>query len=97
MEEKKVRRTIQFNDIEKMDRFCMLYEDLIQTLSSGAKGRIGNYHSSSMEGYEYEFVFHMSKDNFDMLKENGIVKKIRQASYKGEWMKRYKKDIWVLC
>lgn len=97
MEEKKVRRAIQFNDIEKMDRFCMLYEDLIQTLNSGAKGRIGNYHSSSMEGYEYEFVFHMSKDNFDMLKKNSIVKKIRQSPYKNDWLKGYKKDIWVLC
>lgn len=97
MEVRKVRRAIQFNDIEKMDRFCMLYEDLIQTLSSGAKGRIGNYYSSSMEGYEYEFVFHMSKENFDMLKKNGIVKKIRQSPYKNDWMKGYKKDIWVLC
>lgn len=96
MEEKKVRRVIQFNDIEKMNRFCMLYEDFIQTLNSGAKASIGNYHSSHMEGYEYEFVFHMSKENFNTLKKNGIVKKIGQSPYKNDWLKGYKKDIWVL-
>ena len=52
-----------------------------------------------MEGYEYEFTFHMNKENFDMLKKNGIVKKISQAPYKndGFWTKDLKKDIWVLC
>lgn len=95
--ETKVRRAIHFNDIEKMNRFCMLYEDLIQTLSNGRKGKIGNYHDSYMEGYEHEFVFHMSKENFDMLKKNGIVKKIRQSPYKNDLLKGYKKDIWVLC
>ena len=38
--EVKVRRVLYFNDIEKMDRFCMLYGDLIQTLSSGCKAKI---------------------------------------------------------
>lgn len=97
MEEKKVRRAIQFNDIDKFERFCMLYMDLFQTLVNEFNGGLRKCHESSMDGYEYEFVFHMNKENFDMLKKNGIVKKIRQASYKDEWMKRYKKDIWVLC
>ena len=97
METKKVRRVIHFNDIEKMDRFCMLYEDLFQTLNNGSKGRIGNYYNSGMKGYEYEFVFHMSKENFDMLKKNKIVKKMSRIPYKDNWMKGYRKDIWVLC
>lgn len=97
MEEKKVRRVIQFNDIEKMDRFRMLYGDLFQTLTNNFSGKFNKYGKSSMKGYEYEFIFHMNKENFDMLKKNGIVRKIRQASYKETWMKRYKRDIWVLC
>ena len=99
MEEKKVRRHIQFNDIEKMNRFRMLYGDLFQTLVNNFNGKFDNYWRSSMEGYEYEFTFHMNKENFDMLKKNGIVKKISQTPYKndGFWTKDLKKDIWVLC
>lgn len=97
MKETKVRRTIHFNDIEKMNRFRMLYGDLFQTLNNSVKWAEKTYCTSSMKGYEYEFIFHMSKENFDMLKRNGIVKKIRQVSYKSINMRDYRKDIWVLC
>ena len=97
MKETKVRRTLHFNDIEKMNRFRILYGDLFQSLNSNVKCARKNYFASSMKDYEYEFIFHMSKENFDMLKENGIVKKIRQVSYKSTNMRDYKKDIWVLC
>lgn len=94
--ETKVRRTIHFNDIEKFNRFCMLYGDLFQTLNN-FNGKFYGYHNSSMKGYEYEFIFHMSKENFDKLKKEKIVKKISRAPYKYNYMKGYKKDIWVLC
>ena len=94
--EAKVRRVLYFNDIEKMDRFCMLYRDLIQTLSSGCKAKIGNYGKSCMKGYEYSFVFHMSKNDFDMIKKNGIVRKISKAPYEDDFLRGYNKDIWVL-
>ena len=97
MEEKKVRREIQFNDIEKMNRFRMLYGDLFQSINGGKELDERSYSKSNMEGFEYRFTFHMNKENFDMLKKNSIVKKLRQASYKETWMKCYKKDIWVLC
>ena len=99
MEEKKVRRSIHFNDIEKMNRFRMLYGDLFQTLVNNFNGKFSKYWESSMEGYEYEFIFHMNKENFDVLKKIGIVKKIRQAPYKndGFWTKGLKKKIFGFC
>lgn len=96
METKKVRRTIHFNDAEKFNRFRMLYGDLFQTLNN-FNGKGYECYGSSMKGYEYEFNFHMSKENFDMLKKEKVVKKISRAPYKDNWMKGYKKDIWVLC
>lgn len=99
--EKKVRRAIQFNakDFEKMKRFILMYEDMFQTVSLNGKDQIesGWFNSSMMEGYEHEFVYHMSKNDFELVRKAGIVKKIRQAPYKSNSLKDYKKDIWVLC
>lgn len=97
--EQKVRRTIQFNDVEKMKRFIEMYNDLFQTLV-GANENVC-FNSSKIKGYEYQIIFHMSKENFENLKKAGIVKKIRQVPYDDNdpWWKGtgYKKDIWVLC
>lgn len=96
MEEKKVRHEIQFNDVEKFERFIMLYGDLFQSLNTGwnANGH-GRFGSSSFEGYEYSFIFHMNKENFKSLIENKVVRKIDKASYKSSWLKGYTKRIWV--
>lgn len=100
--EKKVRRQIQFNnkDFEKMKRFILMYEDMFQTVSIDGKNQIdsGWFNSSRMDGYEHEFVYHMSKKDFEIIRKAGVVKKIRQAPYKKDsFLKDCRKDIWVLC
>ena len=77
MEEKKVRRHIQFNDIEKMNRFRMLYGDLFQTLVNNFDGKFSKYWKSSMEGYEYEFTFHMNKENLSNLEKKQNNRKVQ--------------------
>lgn len=94
--EAKVRRNIQFNDIEKFARFYMMYNDLFQTLNDRPIEDL-KYNGSSFVGFDYSFVFYMSKTNFDLLKKNGIVRKISRARFKWDDMKNYKQDIWVLC
>lgn len=95
--EKKVRREIQFNDVEKFEKFYLMYNDLFQYINDRPLWDGKSCKESGFDGFEYGFTFHMSKENFDMLRKYGIVKKLRQHPYKNDWMKGYKKDIWVLC
>lgn len=87
-----VRREIFFNDIEKIERFIMMYNDLFQTTNSNKQ--LVKRFSSSFEGYEYYIVFHMNKDSFESLRKNKIIKIKKNVPYKNSLHKR---NIWVLC
>lgn len=94
MAEGHVRRSLYFNDKEKIKLFVMMYNDLFQRTNSNINNDLIKTFTSSFEGYEYSIVFHMDKDSWKSLKNNKIIKLKKNVPYKNS---RCERNIWVLC